>query len=717
MPSEVKAEAKDRVHIIPDDVYILRTSERSTWKKCPQRWHWAYREGLTVPHDEQPNALWFGIGIHESLAHLYGPGATRRRDYLDVWDAYADSEMRHIATTSDGTWDDKTWIDAKTLGHAMLYGYGKHWHGDPDWDVIFTEEPFEIEIPKLDAPEETEIVFVSTFDGVYRDKHSKKIYLMEHKGLRLDEKILTPDGWRRNGDLIVGDALVGSDGEAQKVIGVYDLGSKPFYRVTFDDKATVDCTDDHLWTMQSASGKYRDVTTIELQKEAAFKGQKGFKYLKAAAPITAFPERDLPIDPYVLGVLIGDGGLRTAVTITNSDPDVMGRVSQIYPQTRQKASEQGSNNYQIPGLLEDMRALGLIGKYSVEKHIPREYLEASLQQRLDLLAGLMDTDGSVSQDGRRSGYSTSSAQLKEDVEELIRSLGGLVWTHTGTESYYIKDGERHYTGQIGHQIHSRTPFNPFWMKRKADKWQPARVKIQRRVVSVERLPSDDLARCIKVSNEDGLYITRDYIVTHNTAASISNQHLGLDDQGGAYWAVASTVLHDKGILAKNERIAGITYNFLRKSLPDERPVNAQGYATNKPSKEHYIAALTASSRVTLTGKETAKALQDMAEGLRVTVYGEISKAQPKPLFERFEVLRSPKERVTQIRRISEEARIMNLQRTGELPIWKNPTRDCSWCQFFNMCDLQERGDDITGFAQAAYAVRDPYADRRKSAGE
>ena len=375
------SKAKSRVHIIPDDVRILRTSERSTWKRCPQKWHWAYRDGFTVPHDETPNALWFGIGIHEALAHLYGPGAARRKDFIDRWDAYADDSARHIATTSDGTWDDKSWVDAKVLGHGMLVGYGKHWHGDPDWDVIYTEEPFEIEIPRLSAPEETEIVFVSTFDGVYRDKNSKKIYLMEHK----------------------------------------------------------------------------------------------------------------------------------------------------------------------------------------------------------------------------------------------------------------------------------------------------------------------------------------------TAAGISDAHLGLDDQGGAYWAVASNVLKDKGVLTGKERIAGITYNFLRKSLPDDRPKNADGYATNKPAKEHYLAAL---GGIGLTGKESLATLQQMATENKIVVFGEVSKSQEKPLFERFNVLRGPKERVTQIRRISEEAATMNAMRDGLIPVWKTPTRDCSWqCPFLNMCDLHERGEDISAFAKMAYTRRDPYADRRKSAGE
>lgn len=166
---------------------------------------------------------------------------------------------------------------------------------------------------------------------------------------------------------------------------------------------------------------------------------------------------------------------------------------------------------------------------------------------------------------------------------------------------------------------------------------------------------------------------------HKTAKVISTSHLPLDDQAGSYWAIASQTLSHSGAIGKGESIAAITYNFLRKTMPDERERNAEGKCLNKN--------------------------------------GTVSKVQPAPVFLREEVYRSPRERSGQIERIANEVRWMNIIRDGKAPPYKTPTRDCSWdCSFYDMCLLHERGgDDWKEYQKATFKKVDPYADHRKSA--
>jgi hypothetical protein len=199
-----------------------------------------------------------------------------------------------------------------------------------------------------------------------------------------------------------------------------------------------------------------------------------------------------------------------------------------------------------------------------------------------------------------------------------------------------------------------------------------------------------------------------------TAAQISMSHLTLDDQAGSYWAIAGHSLRAEGLIGPKERIHGITYNFARKGKPDERPKDAEGYATNKPVKADYQTALGIGPIE--ARKMKLEYMEDIARKAGVTVLGERSKSQPPPLFVRETIWRTAAERTTQLRRIQNEGVAMQAYRDGLLPLFKNPTKDCSWdCSFFAMCELQDRGGDWEDFKRIAFKQLDPYADHRKSA--
>jgi hypothetical protein len=218
---------------------------------------------------------------------------------------------------------------------------------------------------------------------------------------------------------------------------------------------------------------------------------------------------------------------------------------------------------------------------------------------------------------------------------------------------------------------------------------------------------------------DGLH----YLDEHKTAKAISVDHLPLDQQTGSYWAVANNKLRRMGVLKDGESIAGITYNFLRKAMADLRPRNPDGAYTNKPRKEHYHACFEAAGvPKALWSRRNLEDLAKLAYHEGVTVYGEVSSIQPKPLFERHTVFRTPEERASQFRRIREDAwHIDQARNNPNYPIVKNVQTAgalaCPGCPFFRMCELHEQGDmqSVEEFKKAMYTVRDPYAAYRKSA--
>lgn len=251
-----------------------------------------------------------------------------------------------------------------------------------------------------------------------------------------------------------------------------------------------------------------------------------------------------------------------------------------------------------------------------------------------------------------------------------------------------------------------------------------------------------------------------YVMDHKTARALGSsntQYLPLDDQAGAYYAVAVTALRRKGLIGDKERVAGIVYNYLVKSLPDTRPVNPEGLSTNKPKKEHYLAQLAEAGvdtavedyakpkksdyvavlealgvdfkksdpvpilselaeaqKVEVKGEKkiremSLKELEEAAEAAGVEVYGEVSSSQPTKRFERVVVRKNPKQQNRQIRRMSEDLTAMSLVRNNLLAATKNPTRDCTFCPFQELCEIDEQNEDYSDMVEQLYTTWEPYA--------
>lgn len=193
--------------------------------------------------------------------------------------------------------------------------------------------------------------------------------------------------------------------------------------------------------------------------------------------------------------------------------------------------------------------------------------------------------------------------------------------------------------------------------------------------------------------------------TASQLGSSATQYLPLDDQAGSYWAVADYTLRKQGLIRKEESISGIVYDYLVKRKRDKRPRNPEGLATNKPQKKHYIAALNEPG----VDKLRLDDLKSLAEHRGIVVYGEVSASQPTPLLHREEVFRNPKERLKQIKRIQSDLEAMSIVRNRILPASKNPTRECSFCSFREICELDESGQDWGIMKERVFTEWEPYA--------
>lgn len=335
--------------------------------------------------------------------------------------------------------------------------------------------------------------------------------------------ILHEDGFRPIGQIKVGERVYSQNGSLTTVVGVYDQGVLPLYRITFDDGSWVDAGDPHLWSVithrnkywssnshggvNPRYGQYEVMDTATIRKRLAGKARNGHVYIPLCEPID-FPKVFLPLDPYTVGAILGDGHIQKNgfVQFTTDDPELARMIGATPRPTTRKQS------YFVKGVTGIMRGLELAGKRSWEKEIPKLYLYSGIQQRKDLLAGLLDTDGSTS--GSQIEFSTTSKVLGEQVMFLAHSLGGKARIATRTTTYTYLDVKKQ--GRVSYRVRITLPFNPFRLERK--KYTPPSRGWHRRVVSAEYIGDVDSV-CIAVDHPSHLFVIKDCIVTHNTQLS------------------------------------------------------------------------------------------------------------------------------------------------------------------------------------------------------
>lgn len=371
------------------------------------------------------------------------------------------------------------------------------------------------------------------------------------KALPVSEPVLTPDGWVPIGSIKYGDFVIGSDGKPKEVIGVYPQGRREIVRVNFTDDAKVRCDLEHLWTVKAASGNaWHTVTTIQILNgdtldvpanqfsgtkrkwSAALYRKDGTKrlHIPIVKPIE-FQWRDLSIDPYTLGAWLGDGHSNQGI-ICGVEEEVFEEVGKKYTQGFKNCDSHGYN-----GLLVQLRELNLLNN----KHIPDEYLTSSVEQRLELLRGMLDTDGNAGNKTRRTTFANSNERLVDDVVSLVRSLGGIAKKGKSRLPKYKYKGEQKI-GKPSWQVGIKLPDSlgaPFKMTRKVNEFEsPSKYKGIRMIESIDVLGEFEDCVCIKVDADDSLFVTKDYVLTHNTevlrAVGADKDSIGVFAQGSDF---------------------------------------------------------------------------------------------------------------------------------------------------------------------------------------
>jgi hypothetical protein len=366
------------------------------------------------------------------------------------------------------------------------------------------------------------------------------------KALKPDEPVLTENGWVKMKDLRIGDKVYGSDGKLCNIVNKTELQKDlDMYKITLRDGRVIEACKDHLWKVWSknvnrhseSKDVYSTLTTEEMYKsyytnriDSPYKRKCGIerttKEFNYAIPLNKcieYEKVNLPIDPYFLGLWLGDGSVHRT-DITTKDQEVVDYVYKIAKEFNHKVTinynkDKTTPSYHITtgrnnkdryfrNLFKDLNLFN-------NKHIPEIYLRSSEEQRLELLRGLRDSDGTAS--GGDVSFSNTNKTLIDNVAELARSLG----MYVRVKSRQTKlNGVSH---KLSYLVVIKTDKKIFNLSRKdgAHKESQPKGKFgtgrfeKTYIVKIEKSGKSD-GYCIAVDNEDKTYITKDHIVTHNS---------------------------------------------------------------------------------------------------------------------------------------------------------------------------------------------------------
>jgi phosphate starvation-inducible PhoH-like protein len=364
---------------------------------------------------------------------------------------------------------------------------------------------------------------------------------MRGRAQPLTAKVLTPDGWRQIGDLTIGDLVVGSDGRPTSVLGVYPQGRKQVYRVTTQDGASTIACGEHLWTVRTVDDRSHGRPARVLQTQDMIgKLRRGHvhRYELPLVETVEFVPQEVPLDPYALGLLLGDGCLTTATTpsFTTADPELAEALETALPQIElfrkseidyvlRRAGGGGRGGVITANpITAALRELDLAGTKSETKFVPVIYRFNSSAVRLAVLQGLFDSDGGpVTQSGRacRIQYTTCSERLRDDVIFLVRSLGGVAYWRRRPALGRKPGLARGVPVKYRHDafvLDIRLPegVQPFRLTRKRAVYDATGGGRPMRFVHEIEPMGETETVCIQVAAADSLYVTDDLIVTHNT---------------------------------------------------------------------------------------------------------------------------------------------------------------------------------------------------------
>lgn len=403
------------------------------------------------------------------------------------------------------------------------------------------------------------------------------------KAMPKDTLIPTPDGEKLLGEIKVGDFVFDRKGHPTKVLGVYDRGVRRCFELTFSDGRKTRCCDEHIWPCYTSKKNLKNLTLQEMmEKGIRISAKSGGRFRMPINGCVEFSEKELPVHPYILGVFLGDGCCKERyLTLSSNDLPVVEKVAKLLNATAEKLSE---NNYSWRFMkggkaITTKEVFGDIASWvmrgSNEKTIPTDYLHGSRDQRIALLQGLFDTDGSVScKSNGLASFSTTSLGLYSGVSYLLRSLG----LSTSTSSKAVCRGRIKQDGTCSTDYVVRTHLKPdqfdvcFSLPRQIEKLKLVFGTFKRPSKCTERVALTDVREiepceqvCILVDNPEHLFLANDFLVTHNT-------HRAIED-----WFVPSFNGGKNLIVSLSTLVA----------LNGARRANTQGYSTTPCSIAMY----------------------------------------------------------------------------------------------------------------------------------
>ena len=367
------------------------------------------------------------------------------------------------------------------------------------------------------------------------------------KAQPLDSRILTPFGYKLMGEMKVGDEVIGRDGKAYKVSGVFPQGVRPIYKVSFSNGTSCECDIEHLWNVSThyqrcgkkyvkGISKHRDdkyyysdhsYKTLSLkeiiEKGLIKKGTTKYNFKVPKNEIIEFSENNDIIDPYLVGYLIGDGNLnRVSISVGNLDKcDIEYELKNILGEDLHVFYREKRNiwSFDIVGKTKQFIRENFDYHKSDTKQIPLKYIFNSSENRIKLLQGLMDSDGFANKNGSCE-FCSKSEVLSKQVQFIVRSLGGFASLTVGKSGYFSKKYNKYVDCGLRYRVTISMcdeDIHLFRLKRKQKRVKyRSKLKDAIFIINAEYI-GDKEAQCIMVDSEEHLYITEDFIVTHNTS--------------------------------------------------------------------------------------------------------------------------------------------------------------------------------------------------------
>lgn len=381
-------------------------------------------------------------------------------------------------------------------------------------------------------------------------QHGSKVYYADREGVI--------EGCK------VGDRIFGRDGKLTTILGVYPQGEVDMYEITFSDRRKVVCCGEHLWKVFRIDKKPKEEVSLVLNTEQLIKSYKRKYFNKKLNKevevnrykipnnsCVEYPQQEVTIDPYYLGLWLGDGSTNQGNHLTNIDEEIIkyvehfSLVNNCYLQSKGKEHRIKSYNTGTNPINKLFKSYGLMGY----KHIPTEYLYNSKEIRLEVLRGVLDTDGTIDASGRIE-IDLSNKKLHEDVLQLIRSLGINCSTST-KKTYYIKEGVKHHC-KLSYRIYLGivTEEILFKLTRKQNRQKLAipkqSIQLGASIINIKPV-GKSLGTCISVDNEDKLFLTNDFIPTHNTITFFSYDEIAKKSMRESYEAVIPALISPYGL--------------------------------------------------------------------------------------------------------------------------------------------------------------------------